>query len=130
MVDRELRKLSRKELLEMLIEQEKENERLRSRLSELQDAMQNREIAVNSSGSLAEAALKLNGVFDAADAAAKQYLENIRQCSEKQQQDYQQIIAEAKKEAAEILKDAEAEKQHIKQITRLLVSYSSKNKEN
>ena len=31
---------------------------------------------------MAEAALQLNGVFEAADRAAKQYLENIRRMAE------------------------------------------------
>ena len=36
-------------------------------------------------GSIAEAALALNSVFEDADKAAAQYLENIKRCSEQQQ---------------------------------------------
>lgn len=78
MTDRELRRLSRAELLEMLIAQIEENERLNQKLQEAQAALADRKIAIDQAGTLAEAALQLNGVFEAADQAARQYLENIR----------------------------------------------------
>ena len=37
---------------------------------------------IENAGSLAEAALKLNDVFEAADRAAQQYLENVRRMAE------------------------------------------------
>lgn len=78
MTDKELRRLSRSELLEMLLAQMEENERLKKSLKEAQAALAERRIGIEKSGTLAEAALKLNGVFEAADRAAQQYLENIR----------------------------------------------------
>lgn len=78
MTDRELRRLSRAELLEMLLAQAEENEKLRKKLKEAQDALADRRIAIGEAGTMAEAALKLNGMFEAADRAARQYLENIR----------------------------------------------------
>lgn len=78
MTDKELRRLRRRELLELLIVQTDENEKLRRELSRTQAELNNRRIAIEYAGSLAEAALQLNGVFEAADRAAKQYLENVR----------------------------------------------------
>ena len=78
MTDKELRKLRRGELLEMLLEQTKENETLKNRIADLEAQIATREIVIKESGSIAEAALKLNGVFEAAQQAAEQYLENIR----------------------------------------------------
>ena len=78
MTDKELRKLRRGELLEMLLEQTKENETLKNRIADLEARINTREITIKESGSIAEAALKLNGVFEAAQKAAEQYLENIR----------------------------------------------------
>ena len=78
MTDKELRKLRRGELLEMLLEQSRENEKLKKQLADLQEKLESREIILKESGSIAEAALKLNGVFEAAQKAAEQYLENIR----------------------------------------------------
>lgn len=79
MTDKELKRLSRAELLEMLLAQMEENEKLRRRLQDAEAELDDRRIAISEAGTMAEAALKLNGVFEAADRAAKQYLENVRQ---------------------------------------------------
>lgn len=81
MTDRELRRLSRAELLEMLLAQIEKNEKLDKRLKAAEAALAERQIMIEQSGTLAEAALRLNGVFEAADQAARQYLENIRAMS-------------------------------------------------
>ena len=75
----ELKKLKRADLLEILIAQGKEIERLEKELEEAREELNNRIISIENIGSMAEAAFKLNHVFEAADAAAKQYLENIRE---------------------------------------------------
>ena len=77
MTAKELKKLKRSELLEMLLARTEEVERLRAELDEAQKKLDDRAIVLENSGSMAEAALKLNGVFEAAEEAAKQYLENI-----------------------------------------------------
>lgn len=78
MTEKELHKLKRGELLEMMLAQSREIEALRSRISELEKKLADREIRIRESGSIAEAALRLNGVFEAAQAAADQYLENLK----------------------------------------------------
>lgn len=78
MTDKELKRLSRAELLEMLLAQMEENEKLNQRLQEAQAALADRQIAIEQSGTMAEAALRLNNIFEAADRAARQYVENIR----------------------------------------------------
>lgn len=78
MTDKELKRLSRAELLELLIGQMRENQRLEEELAAANAALQDRTIVIEQAGSIAEAALQLNGVFAAAEAAAAQYLENVR----------------------------------------------------
>lgn len=82
MTDKELRRLSRSELLEMLIAQTEENQRLKQELNQAQTALNNRRLTMESAGSMAEAALRLNGIFEAADQAARQYLESVRAMAE------------------------------------------------
>lgn len=84
MTDKELRKLSRAELLEMLLIQSKEVEKLHIELDEANQKLNDRKILLENSGSIAEAALKLNKVFEAAQIAADQYLENVKQLAEYQ----------------------------------------------
>lgn len=56
---------------------------------------------------MAEAALKLNGVFEAAQEAANQYLENLRRLSREQESVQAEIEAEARKKADAMLSEAE-----------------------
>ena len=82
MTEKELRRLSRRELLEMLITRTMENERLTEELQQARKELSDRELIQDRAGSMAEAALQLNGVFEAADRAAREYLENIRRMAE------------------------------------------------
>lgn len=79
MTDKELKRLSRAELLELLLEQVEENERLHKEIEELKNQLEDRVIKLEQAGSIAEAALRLNGVFEAAEAAAKQYLDSVKE---------------------------------------------------
>ena len=86
LTDKELQKLSRIDLLELLLEKSKENEKLQEELEQVKAKLAEREIKIEKAGSIAEAALALNGVFEAAQAAADQYLENLRRISEETSQ--------------------------------------------
>lgn len=108
MTDKELQKLSRSELLEMLIAQTEENDRLKRQLNEAEARLKDRQIAIENSGSIAEAALSLNGVFEAAEKAAKQYLENIEQLSSRQEEQNRDMQAKAEQQAAETISAADA----------------------
>lgn len=78
MTDKDLKRLRRDELLEMLIAQSKRMEEMQAELDAARAALDRREILIQEAGSIAEAALRINGVFESAQAAAQQYLENIR----------------------------------------------------
>ena len=82
MTEKELKRLNRKQLLELLLKQTERADRLQEQLDEAQKQLADRTLGVTEAGSIAEAALKLNGVFEAAEAAAAQYLENIKRMSE------------------------------------------------
>lgn len=82
MTDKELRKLSRAELLKMLIRQIKRCDQLQAELDRAKAELKDRRIIIEQAGSMAEAALQLNSVFEAADRAAKQYLENVHRMAE------------------------------------------------
>jgi len=78
MTEKDLRKLSRKQLLELLLKQTERADQLKLQLEEAEKKLEDKTISEREAGTLAEAALKLNGIFEAADAAAAQYLENVK----------------------------------------------------
>lgn len=89
MKEKELKRLNRFQLLELLVMRTEENQKLRQTIDELNAKLQDRQLQIHNLGSLAEASLQLNGVFAAAQKAADDYVEAARQQA-------QQIIAEAK----------------------------------
>ena len=76
MTQKELKKLSRPQLLEMLLLQTEKAEQLEKELEDTKNLLADRKLQFEKVGSIAEAALDINGVFKAAQAAADQYLEN------------------------------------------------------
>lgn len=109
MTDKVLSKLSRKELLELLVAQSKENDTLRSALQEAQEQLDSRDIMLEEAGSIAEASLRINRVFEAAQEAAEQYLENARRLSQQAEEMLDQtrqrcalVIAKAQENAKKI----------------------------
>ena len=95
MTDKELKHLSRGELLQMLVDQIEENNELKEKLANAQKELESRQITAEKAGSMAEASLALNGVFEAADAAAQQYLENIKNLSDRQEDICREVQAKA-----------------------------------
>ena len=105
MTEQELKKLSRADLLAMLLEQSKENDALRSQLSQMRAELDDKAIRIENAGSIAEAALQLNGIFEAAQAACAQYTDNIRTLAQKQEA----LCAQMERESAEKCEKLEQE---------------------
>lgn len=113
-----MKKLKRIDLLDMLIEQGKENERLQLELEEALDKLEQREIKINEAGSIAEASLSLSGVFEAAQEAAKKYLENIERLSGEQEKICAQIQVESERKADQLLLETREKCQLLEDETR------------
>lgn len=99
MDNNELKKLNRKQLLELLFKQAVHVEELENKIAELEKKLNDKQLTQQEFGSIAEAALKVNGVFEAAEAAATQYVENIKRISEQ--------LAEREAEATRKIEKAE-----------------------
>ena len=76
--DKDLTKLKKKEILEIMVRQGEEIDRLNVKIAELEKELEENKIEKDKVGSIAEASLAVTKVFEEADKAAKIYLENIR----------------------------------------------------
>ena len=125
MADEELKRLKRNELLERLVQLSRENEELKAELVELRAKLADRTLDLLDTGSIAEASLKVNGVFEAAQAAANQYLDNIERLYKgrgelvhEAQSKAQALVAQAKLDAqdqvAQVRVQAEAEANQVR----------------
>lgn len=102
MTDKELRHLSRVELIDIIYELQKQVNEKDMQIKKLQDTIDDRMIRISNAGSIAEAAVSISGVFEAAQAAADQYLVSVKEATE----DMEQTLAEAETKRQEILDDA------------------------
>lgn len=85
MTDRELRKIRREELLEIMLKQEDELGQLREQLQEAEEKIKIREAELQKLSTIAEEALKVSGIFATAQAAADAYVEKMeKEASENQ----------------------------------------------
>ena len=103
MAEYNLKKLSRADLLEMLVDQGEELEILKQKLADTEAKLYQKELIIDEAGSIADASLKLNGVFEAAQASCEQYIDNIKLLSERQQQVCEQLEQESRAKAETLL---------------------------
>ena len=103
LTEKDLRKLRRADLLEMLVEQARRFEALQKELEAAKKELETRKISISETGSMAEAALKVSGVFDDAQDAAKVYLENIRQRAAEQEKLSAELEEESRRKAEQLL---------------------------
>jgi len=85
MTNTEVRKLRKKVLIDMLLKQMEDNERMTEEIEELKKELAYKETQITNAGTIAEAAFEMNGVLAAAEAAAQQYLRDVKALTERQE---------------------------------------------
>ena len=78
MTEKELLKLKRSELLEIMLAQSREIDSLREELTETKKKLEDKRIKIKEAASIAEASLQLTGIFEEAQKAADLYVENVK----------------------------------------------------
>ena len=88
---KEIQRLRRTELLEVLLLQSKENDVLRSTIqekngtiNELKKQLHSKKIDLEKAGTIAEASFQMNGVLETVEKAAQQYLDNLQDLYERE----------------------------------------------
>ena len=107
MTEKDLKKLNRYQLLELLIEQTERADQLQARLEAIEKRLKEQNLKISAMGSIAEASLQLGGVFEAAQQAADIYIEAAKKRA-------REIEVDARKKGAEILAQALDEAGRIK----------------
>lgn len=111
MTPKELKRLRRSDLLEMLLELSRENDKLHKENQQLRQQLHDRTVTIENCGSLAEAVLQLNGIFEAAQAACEQYTQNIQSRSANLEQHCRQMEQQTRQKCDEMLAKAREESQ-------------------
>ena len=106
MTDKEVKRLSRSQLIEIIYQLQTREEELTDKNRRLEEELHSKRIRMENAGTIAEAALELNDVFQSAQNAAAQYLSEIQMVRETAEKERQQIIFAAQEEAQQILQKA------------------------
>ena len=107
MTEKDLKKLNRYQLLEMLIIQTERADDLQRQLEQAQEQLNSREVQMTVIGSIAEASLQLSGVFDAAQTAADMYLNAAKDRAAAMEAEAAATLELARHQAQEILRTAQ-----------------------
>ena len=106
MTDKEFKRLSRAQLIDIIYQLQLQIDKLNEEKQELESELADKRLRLSNAGNIADAALDMNNCFRSAQDAAEQYLNEIKTLREEAEAECQRILAQAQAEAAAILGDA------------------------
>ena len=106
MIGKELKRLSRRELVDIIYQLKKNEQEKQEKITALEEALQDKRIRISVAGSIAEAATDITQIFTVAQITADLYLREISAMKEDTQRQCAKILEDAKKQAARILAEA------------------------
>ena len=107
MVSKELKRLSRRELVDVIYQMKKNEKKLQDEITSLQETLQERQLQLSTAGSIAEAALSLTNVFSSAQAAADIYLQEIGRMKQDAEAECAKMIEEARQRSEKMIAQSE-----------------------
>ena len=107
MVSKELKRLSRRELVDIIYQLKKNEQELQDQIASLQESLQERRIRMSVAGSIAEAATDITNIFAAAQRTADLYLQEISCMKQDAQLECSKMLEDAKDQVVQILSDGE-----------------------
>ncbi len=109
MISKELKKLNRRELVDVIYQLKKNEEQLKDQIAALEAKVQDRRIHLSVAGSIAEAATDITGIFSVAQSTADLYLSEIASMKEDTEKECAKMIEEAKKKVESIMADGKGQ---------------------
>ena len=103
MFGKELKKLGRRELVDIIYQLKKNEQEKQERIAALEEALQDKRIRVSVAGSIAEAAADITQILSAAQKIADLYLYEIAAMKEDTEKQCAAMIQEAQKKVDEML---------------------------
>ena len=107
MIGKELKKLGRRELVDIIYQLKKNEQELQEQVASLEEALQEKRIRLSVAGSIAEAATDITQIFAAAQTTADLYLHEIAAMKDETQRECEARVEEARKKAEELLQEGQ-----------------------
>ena len=106
MTDKEFKRLNRSQLIDIIYQLQLKQEELTAENQQLKEKLADKRLRIRRAGNIAEAALEINNVMEAAQSAADQYIEEIRTLRNETEIACRRMLEEAQKKADAIVGDA------------------------
>ena len=106
MTDKELKRLNRAQLLDIIYHLQLQVEKLDEEKQALEAELADKRFRLSAAGNIAEASLEMNDCFRSAQRAAEQYLNEIKAIREEADAERERILAKARAEADAIVANA------------------------
>jgi DNA repair exonuclease SbcCD ATPase subunit len=103
MTDKEFKRLSRAQLIEIIYRFQLELDKANEEKQQLESELADERLRMQSAGNIADAALEMNNCFRSAQDAAEQYLNEIKAIREETKAESQRILAQVQAEAEAII---------------------------
>ena len=106
MTDKEFKRLSRSQLIDIIYQFQLQIDKLTEKNQELERELADKRFRLSNAGNIADAALEMSDYFRSAQNAAEQYLNEIKAIREETEAEQQRILAQAQAEAEAIIAGA------------------------
>ena len=131
MTDKEFKRLSRAQLIDIIYKLQLELDKVNEEKQELESKLADKRLRLQSAGNIAEAALEINDCFRNAQKAAEQYLNEIKVIREETEAERQRILAQARAEAEAVVASAKkAQGDYDSAIEAILKEYGQSHSNN
>jgi len=107
MISKELKRLSRRELVDIIYQLKKNEQDMQEEIESLKNELEDKRIRISTAGSIADAAMSVTNVFSTAQMTADIYLREISCMREDADRECAKKIEEAEKRVRDILADGE-----------------------
>ena len=107
MTDKEFKRLSRAQLIDIIYQLQLQIDKLNEEKQLLEEELTDKRLRLSNAGNIADAAVEINNCFRSAQNAAEQYLNEIKAIREETEAERQRILTEAQAEAAAIIAGAQ-----------------------
>ena len=107
MTDKEFKRLSRPQLIDIIYQFQLQVDKLTEQNKMLERELADKRLRINKTGNIAEAALEIHNVMQAAQDAAAHYLEEIRIMREETEENCRCLLKKAQKDADDIIAQAQ-----------------------
>lgn len=109
MKQKEVKRLSRRELVDIIYQLKKNEQAMQEEVDALKQQLEDKRLRIAEAGTIANAAVDIAQVFAAAQNAADLYLQEIEAMKQDTQRQCEQLLEDARMQAAQMLAPSAAE---------------------